>query len=53
MNKGLSDNLRNISFVLLSSLCIKVAIAVRGGMLKFTLVVDNDTTVHWCSYRHS
>ena len=26
--------------------CIKVAIAVRGGVLKFTLVVDSDTTVH-------
>ena len=26
--------------------CIKVAITVRGRVLKFTLVVDNDTTVH-------
>ena len=26
--------------------CIKVAIHVRGGVLKFTHVVENDTTVH-------
>ena len=26
--------------------CIKVAIHVRGGVLKFTSVVDDDTTVH-------
>ena len=26
--------------------CIKVAIHVRGGVLKPRLVVDNDTTVH-------
>ena len=25
---------------------MKVAMTVRGGVLKFTLVVDNDTTVH-------
>ena len=26
--------------------CIKVAVQVRGGVFKSTLVVDNDTTVH-------
>ena len=26
--------------------CIKVAIHVRGGVLKLTSVFDNDTTVH-------
>ena len=26
--------------------CIKVAITVRGGVLKFTLVIDHDTTLH-------
>ena len=26
--------------------CIKVAITVRGGVLKSTLVVDTDTTLH-------
>ena len=32
--------------VLLTSLASKIAITMRGGVLKFTLVVDNDTTVH-------
>ena len=32
--------------VLLTSLASTVAITVRGGVLKFTLVADNDTTVH-------
>ena len=26
--------------------CIKVAVTVRGGVLKFTLVVEKDTTLH-------
>ena len=30
--------------------CIKGAIRVRGGVLKSTLVVDNDTTVHVHTY---
>ena len=32
--------------LLLTSLASKGAITVRGGVLKSTLVVDNDTTVH-------
>ena len=43
-------NLRNVSLLVLSRFaqesCIKVATSVIGGVSKFTLVVDNDTTVH-------
>ena len=34
------------SYCVLYDTCIKVAIHVRGGVLKFAHVVDNDTTLH-------
>ena len=48
--KAVLTNLRNDSLLVLPRFdlesCIKVAITVRGDVLKLTLVVDNDTTLH-------
>ena len=50
VNEGHPDHLRDDSLLVLPRFahesCIKGAITVRGGVLKFTLVVDNDTTLH-------
>ena len=43
----------DLSAIWLANLASKGAIFVRGGVLKSTLVVDNDTTVHGCAYEHS
>ena len=48
--RGVNEGLRNVSLMVLPRFahesCIKVAITVRGGVLKFTLVVGHDTTLH-------
>ena len=49
MYEGHPDETQNDSLILpcfAHESCIKVAITVRGGVLKFTHVVDNDTTLH-------
>ena len=51
MNEGHPDEISETTVcwsfrVLFTRFCIKDAVTVRGGVLKFTLAVDNDTTLH-------
>ena len=46
VNEGHLDRSAVVLPLVGPSACINVAITVRGGVLKFTHVVDKDTTVH-------